>query len=175
MPKYMICDCFNKKLIYLIICGLAAVCSLTGCRSEYDYKTEADEKVYGIIDRKWDKDFGSKVNYKISDTEPSPNDIQIEKVIPASGVLSLPQAVALATAHNRQYQTEKELLYIAALDLRLARHEFEPFFFGSAKGGYAKAGGKDLVGLGTGFDSDQAIQEATERRFDPDRLLEQPT
>jgi len=155
----MICDCFNKKLIYLIICGLAAVCSLTGCRSEYEYKTEADEKVYGIIDRKWQKDFGSKVNYKISDTEPSPNDIHIEKAIPASGVLTLPQAVALSTAHNRQYQTEKELLYTTALDLRLARHEFEPSFFGGGKEGYGKEGNAEGIGGEADFGFQQLLAD----------------
>ncbi len=169
----MICRSFAIKLIYLTACMAVIIC---GCakRSPHSYKTEADERVYSIIDQKWQQSFGSQVNYKISDTEPSPDAIQIEKAIPASGVLALPQAVALATAHNRQYQLEKELLYIAALDLMLARHEFEPHFFGKAAGGYARAGEKDLVGFGTGFDPDQAIQETTERRFDPDRLLEEP-
>lgn len=173
--RYMICDFLTKKLFYSIICSLLGLYFIAGCNAPTDYKAEADEKVYNIIDRKWDESFGSQVNYKISDTQPSPSDIQIEKAVPASGILNLPQAVALATAHNRQYQLEKELLYIAALDLMLARHEFEPHFFGKAAGGYAKAGEKGLAGLGTGFDPGQAIQEATERRFDPDRLLDEPT
>jgi len=126
--------------------GLAGLCSLSGCRTQHDYKAEADEKVYKIIDQKWQKEFGSQVNYKISDTEPSPNDIQIEKAIPASGVLTLPQAVALATAHNRLYQLEKELLYTTALDLRLTRHEFETKFFSGGREAYGKEG--DEEGLG---------------------------
>ena len=187
---------FEFRISCWLICCLAGLCSLAGCR-QHNYKTEADEKVYSIIDQKWQEDFGTKANYKISDTQSSPDDIQIEIphqnrrsgangysvraenwrdwILVRDGVLGLPQAVALATAHNRQYQLEKELLYISALDLMLARHEFEPHFFGKAAGGYAKAGGKGLVGFGTGFDPDQAIQEATERRFDPDRLLEEPT
>ena len=163
-----------KPLVYWMICAAVGISGCTG-HSVEDYKNEADRKVYNIIDQKWQKDFGSQVNYKISDTPASPNAIQIEKAVPPSGVLTLPRAVALATAHNRLYQLEKEILYISALDLVLARHEFEPRFFGKATGGYAKAGGKDLVGLGTGFDADQAIQEATEPKFDPDRLLEEPT
>ncbi len=127
------------------MCVLAGLCSLSGC-ARHDYKAEADEKVYKIIDQKWQKEFGSRVNYKISDTEPSPNDIQIEKAIPASGVLGLPQAVALATAHNRLYQLEKELLYTTALDLRLTRHEFETKFFSGGREAYGKEG--DEEGLG---------------------------
>ena len=126
--------------------GLMALCGLAGCRTQHDYKAEADEKVYNIIDQKWQKEFGSQVNFKISDTEPSPNDIQIEKAIPASGVLTLPQAVALATAHNRLYQLEKELLYTTALDLRLTRHEFETKFFSGGREAYGKEG--DDEGLG---------------------------
>lgn len=171
----MIYNIFTNKWIYTVICGLFGLCALAGCSSPQEHKAEADEKVYEIIDQKWQEDFGGKYNYKISDTQPSPDDIQIERALPPSGILTLPEAVTLATSYNRQYQTEKELLYTVALDLILIRHQFEPSFFGKAKGGYAKAGGEDLVGLGTGFDSDQAIREATENRFDPDRLLEQPT
>ena len=126
--------------------GLAGLCSLSGCRTQHDYKAEADEKVYNIIDQKWRKEFGSQVNFKISDTEPSPNDIQIEKAIPASGVLTLPQAVALATAHNRLYQLEKELLYTTALDLRLTRHEFETKFFSGGRQAYGKEGDDEGIG-----------------------------
>ena len=83
------------------------------------------ERVYDIIDRKWDPQFGTKANYRISDVPPGPNDIQIENAVPASGVVTLPYALALATAHNREYQTQKELLYTTALDLRLVRHGYE--------------------------------------------------
>jgi len=131
----MICNCFTKQLSYLIICGLVCLCSLAGC-TQHNYKKEADEQVYNIIDQKWRKDFGTKTNYKISDTAPSPNDIQIEKTIPASGVLSLPRAVAIATAHNRDYQLQKETLYTMALDLRLTRHQFETQYFAGLSGGY---------------------------------------
>jgi len=141
----MIRNCFTKKLAYSIMVGLAGLCSLSGC-AQHDYKAEADEKVYKIIEQKWQKEFGSQVNFKISDTEPSPNDIQIEKAIPASGVLTLPQAVALATAYNREYQLEKELLYTTALDLRLTRHEFETKFFSGGRQAYGKEG--DEEGLG---------------------------
>ncbi len=112
---------------------------MIGCQ-QHDYKAEADGAVYSITDQKWQDNFGSKANYKISDVQSSPNDIKIEKVIPASGVLTLPQAVAIATAHNREYQTQREALYTMALDLTLFRHEFEPWFFSGAGEGYGKAG-----------------------------------
>jgi len=142
----------------LLVCSLVAVCALTGCTSDtYEYKAEADEKVYGIIEQKWSGDLPSPANYRISDVTPGPNDIQIERVVPPDGVLTLPHAVALATAHNRQYQLEKEALYVMALDLRLARHEFEPWFFGIGSGGYATTDGDDGVGVAADFGFNQLL------------------
>jgi len=141
----MICNCFNRQLAYLNICGLVCVCSLAGC-TQHNYKKEADEQVYNIIDQKWREDFGTKANYKISDTAPSPNDIQIEKTIPAGGVLSLPRAVAIATAHNREYQLQKEILYTMALDLRLTRHQFETQYFAGLSGGYDADWNDEAIG-----------------------------
>jgi outer membrane protein TolC len=156
----MICNNFTKQLAYLIICGLVCLCSLAGC-TQHNYKKEADEQVYNIIDQKWKKDFGTKVNYKVSDTSPSPNDIQIEKAVPASGVLSLSQAVALATAHNREYQTQKEALYIKALDLRLTRHEFERQFFGGGGGGYSADRNDSVLGIEANFGFNQLLASGT--------------
>ncbi len=127
----------------------ACAWSLSGCKTPHDYKAEADKEVYNIIDKKWKEPYGIKANYKISDVPASPNDIQIEKTLPTSGVLTLPQAVALATAHNRQYLTEREILYIKALDLILAREEFEPELRGRVSAGYKRARGLDYERLET--------------------------
>ncbi len=137
-----------KNCVCLILCALTCLCSWLGC-AQHNYKKEADDQVYNIIDRKWDEDFGAKNNYKISDTVPSPNDIQIEGEVTSFGVLTLPQAVALATAHNREYQTQKEELYIKALDLRLTRHEFEYQFFGGVSGGYNADRNNEAIGVET--------------------------
>ena len=50
-------------------------------------------------------------------------DIKIARAVPEGGVLTLSDAVAIATAHSREYQIEKENLYISALDLNLRSHE----------------------------------------------------
>lgn len=141
----MNCESRTSQVIHLALCGLAGFCSLSGC-AEHNYKMEADEQAYRIIDQKWSDDFGSKANYMISDVAPLPNDIQIEKPVAIPEVLTLPQAVALATAHNRQYQTEREALYLKALDLRLTRHEFETQFFGGFSGGYNADRNDEAVG-----------------------------
>jgi len=138
---------------------LSLLCYLAGCTPQ-DYKADADKVVYRIIDQKWQKEFGSKVNYKVSDVEPSPDDIKVDKTIPPGSVLSLPQAVAIATAHNRDYQLQKETLYTMALDLRLARHQFETQFFAKPKIQDAKVDGDRVRTIGAGISP----------RFNPARL-----
>jgi len=120
----------------LAVTAVLAV-GLAGCRTADQYKAEADEQVYKAIDNKWDDAFGSKANYKISDVEPDPNAIVRDSNVPLPPVLTLAQAVALATANNRDYQTQKEALYISALDLGLERHNFENQFFGGVLSGYS--------------------------------------
>lgn len=51
-------------------------------------------------------------------------------------VIPLTESLRLAVNHNREYQGQKELLYLQALDLTLIRHEFSPIFTaaGTAEG-----------------------------------------
>jgi len=116
-----------------------------GCSSEH-YKAEADKEVYSVIDSKWQGSFGQKANYMISDLAPSPNDIRIERVVPKSGVMSLAQVVAMATAHNRDYQGQKEQLYLTALDLTLERHQFARQWFGTFDARYVRSPGENTGG-----------------------------
>jgi outer membrane protein TolC len=134
----------NQKWVRLCLACLGSLVILAGCGPK-NYKRDADERVYNIIDNKWKPEFGSKANYRISDVTPDPNAIQIKNAIPASGTLTLPHALALATAHNREYQTQKELLYTSALDLRLVRHGYEWQLFGGGSGLYRKEGRDEAI------------------------------
>jgi len=127
-------------LFIIIIFGLAG-----GCSSKH-YKEQADKEVYKIIDSKWQHSFGPKVNYTISDVAPSPNDINIEKAVPESGVITLAQAVALATADNRDYQRQKEQLYLTSLTLTGERYKYALQWFGTIDGNYIddKSNGDDV-------------------------------
>jgi len=141
------------------VCFLFFLCCLTGC-SQPDYKEEADSQVYQIIDEKWSSDIGEKVNYRISDVATSANDIQVKRSVP-SGVLTLPHAVAVATAYNREYQLSKELLYTTALDQRLLQHEFETYFFSGGRQGYGKEGGSEGIGGEAGFGLNRLLANGT--------------
>jgi outer membrane protein TolC len=150
----------TRYIVVLIICSLAFLFGPAGC-TQHNYKNEADEQVYKIIDQKWRDDFGTKANYKVSDTEPSTGDIRIPKAVPASGILNLPQAVAMSTAHNREYQRQKEELYIKALDLRLTRHQFEKQYFGVVTGGYNADRNDEVVGMEANFGFNQLLAQGT--------------
>jgi len=128
----------KKKLSNIVLWLTLIALAVSGCSKEVkEYKADSDERVYKILDKKWDPNtHGVKTNYKISDVEPDPQAIKIERAVPASGVLTLSDAVAIATAHSREYQIEKENLYISALDLNLTRHDFETQFFGGGSAGY---------------------------------------
>ncbi len=131
---------FNFRLITLLwwaVCAAALFGMVGGCSREH-YKSEADEEVYKIIDSKWQDNFGQKANYTISDGPPSAIDVQIENAVPLSGTITLAQAVAMATAHNRDYQTQKEELYLTALDLTLERHEYTQQWFGTIDATYTR-------------------------------------
>jgi outer membrane protein TolC len=125
----------KRPLSVLLVCCLAGLVFGPGCSREH-YKAEADEEVYTILDAKWGEGLGSKVNYRISDVEAGPNDLSPRYTLPASGVLSLADAVAAATANNRDYQTRKEQLYLKVLDLTLQRHSFVRQWFGTIDASY---------------------------------------
>jgi outer membrane protein TolC len=136
------------------VLGIAVIIGLAGCSPE-QYKAQADKEVYQIIDNKWQDEFGHKSNYIINDSNvpPSPDDLRIERAVPASGVITLAQAVAVATAHNREYQSQKEQLYLKALDLTLFRHQFARQWFGTVDARYNRNSEDEKVdsGAGVGF------------------------
>ncbi len=128
-----------------ILCGVS-VFLLAGCGPE-NYKQDADERVYSIIDKQWEPEFGTQANYRVSDVKTLAADVHVEKRIAKSGVLTLPEAVAVATVHNREYQSQKELLYTTALNQRLVRHNFETSLFGGAGLFYSSDGTDEAVEL----------------------------
>jgi outer membrane protein TolC len=126
-----------------------------GC-SPARYKAQADKEVYQIIDHKWDPNFGQKVNYTVQDVPAGPNDVQVSGAV-CSGVLSLADAVGLATANNREYQRQKEQLYLTTLDLTLARHRFARRWFATVDAGYARGEADEAVDAGGDLGFNQAL------------------
>jgi len=128
----------------LLAMSLALAALAAGC-PQRNYKLDADQKAYELIDAQWDPSVGPKVNYRVSDVSPSPNDLAVDRYAAVPAVLTLPHAVAMATANNREYQTQKELLYTTALNQRLVRHGYETQLFGGGSLLYSNDGTDEVV------------------------------
>lgn len=153
--KSMINRLLSVRLMLLIF-GIAGVLGFIGaCRTPEQLVTEADEETYKIIEDKWHDDFGQMTNYTIRDSVATEEEIAAK--IPPSGVLTLAKAVEVATQYNRDYQTQKESLYLSALDLTLTRHEYAKQWFGTFDGEYLNTENGEDSTLSSDFGVDQAF------------------
>ncbi|MFB0525045.1 MAG: TolC family protein, partial [Phycisphaerae bacterium] len=159
--KFVLCKFRPVMFLYQGMCA-AVILGITGACSPKYYKVQADKEVYDIIDSKWQDSFGQRVNYTIRDVPPSPNDLQIDKAVPPSGVLSLSQAVSIATAHNREYQRQKEQLYLMALDLTLARHQFARQWFGTIDASYIRDSEDERASSDAGLGFNQLLADGAQ-------------
>lgn len=128
----------------------------TGCAPRR-YERAADREVYRIIQQAEHTVFGSTNAFSIA----TPYSGREAKDIPAAEivenrsqtnrrVLSLEQALNLGVQHSREFQTQKERLYLSALSLTGSRYEFSPQFFAESEGTLAgTTGGSDSGRLRT--------------------------
>jgi hypothetical protein len=137
-----------REFVCTVIAFVLAM--VNGCSPDF-HKTDADKEVYKIIGAKWRDGFGQKANYVIADANsiPSPNDVNIEKPSMPAEPLSLARAVAIATKYNRDYQTQKEQLYLTALALTGERYRYALKWFGTVDAKYTRG-----IDDGTGSNSE---------------------
>ncbi len=132
----------------LLTSALGAALALCGCTTN-QYRRSADHEVYRAIAQKAPLVTNMEPHFTIEQTntlrlEGLPNASQAERALgPAAEaengakVFSLEMALGIAVQHSRVYQTSREQLYLSALSLTLARHQFAPIFSGSGSGSYA--------------------------------------
>ena len=136
---------------------LLALLLAGGCSSRKDYHAQADKEAYGILGRKEQALFGKTNAFTITTpfSAREPKDIRWEELLNARKggggrtVVKLDEALALAVAHNRQYQFRKETLYLAALTLTGERHEFAKRPFASLGSGVVRDGDWRVDGSGS--------------------------
>jgi outer membrane protein TolC len=133
----------EKRQKIRVFLSLTAVfmLSISGCSTPEEYKQQADEEVYSILDQKWKDRFGYMANYKVTDGEP--NALEVIKMIPSSKILSQAQAVGISTKYNRNYQSQKDSLYLSALDLTSIRHRYALQWFGTIDAAYTVSEGTE--------------------------------
>jgi outer membrane protein TolC len=115
---------------------------MSACSSA-TYKKWADKEVFGLLRKKASKVPNS--GQGLLDITPPPP-VRMEELRKSSGnadflgdrsfveenarVVSLAEALNFAVHRNRNYLQQKELVYLAALDLTLTRQQFTPIFAG---------------------------------------------
>jgi outer membrane protein TolC len=127
---------------------LLAVCFvLTGCSTQH-YRKSADKEAYGAIVQKTPLVKNMEEHFTIEQTnqfflEGLPATTNVEEFLGRDGelergarVISLEQALDIAVNHSRIYQGQKEQLFLAALGLTLARHQFAPIFSAGGNASY---------------------------------------
>jgi outer membrane protein TolC len=117
-----------------------------GCRTSM-YKNWADREVFGLLRKKTSK-VPNSGQHLLDITPPAPVSMKelAKNMKPAdflgdrayieigARVISLADALNFAVHRNRNYILQKELVYLAALDLTLTRQNFSPILAGDGKG-----------------------------------------
>ena len=116
----------SMRILVYIFCGIA----MLGC-SAAKYEKAADREVYEVIAEREGQILGSRSLFNIdtqyAKREPGsipPGEIIRDRLTDGSRKLTLPDALGMAVANNREYQLEREQLYLSALQLTGTRHEF---------------------------------------------------
>ncbi len=123
--------------------GRAAILSL-GCLvlvscSAKHYRKSADKETYTIIQQYHQAVFGhtNAFNIETAYSQRDPQTIPPAEIIGDRSAsnrasINLEQALEMSLKQSREYQTQKEQLYLTALTLTGARWEFSPQFFAGA-------------------------------------------
>ena len=136
---------------------LLAAVTLAGCSANY-YRNSADEAAYGAIRGKTPLVKDMDPNFTIEQTNVTylTNFAVVTNVAEYLGpndgaeteatLLRLEDALKIAVHQSRTYQSRKEDLYLTALAVTLARHEFTPIFSANGHGEYSPAVTEDPPG-----------------------------
>ena len=114
--------------------GIALLLLLAGCSASH-YRKSADKEVYGLI-QQYDRSVLGRTNdfsiaTRFSDRLPDeilPAELIEERAATNRRVLHVQEALRLAVANSREYQAQREQLYLTALSLTGARYNFRPQF-----------------------------------------------
>lgn len=147
-----------------LISTCVAVILLAGCSTE-DYRAQADKDVYAILKTVENDIFGQASNFSIDTAESGKNakevtSLNVLKSRSKGGkvTLTLDQALDYAIKNSREYQSEKEKLYLTALTLTGEQHNFKPNFFGRSRADFSRLDDGERTGsVSSGLGFNQAL------------------
>lgn len=124
----------RSPLLTLVALGVLGSCS------PGHYQRRADKDVYAILKAVEQDIFGESTDFSIDTPTSGKNATEVtsRKVLqsrdqPGKVTLSLDQALGYAIANSREYQSEKERLYLTALTLTGEQQNFRPDLFGRTR------------------------------------------
>lgn len=128
---------WNTAFYSLLCLGVCQV--LTGCAMDkHKASTQADEKVYEIIDQTWDDSYGLKTDYRLIENDATDPNNPILTEILKTGKLSLSQAIELSITLSPEYQAAREQLYLIGLDQTEAEYLYDITPFASLAAGQSQ-------------------------------------
>jgi len=104
--------------------ALAAALTWASCRSPADYVAAADEEVYALLDARLAAIATGQVEFSIAPPEDSMRARVLSGEVHSIGPLSLVQCLEIAAEDSDRFQTEREGLFLEALNLTLDRWRF---------------------------------------------------
>ena len=136
-----------KRLFLTSSWALVMAAFFVGCTTQH-YRRSADKEAYRVISQKTPLVKNMDPHFTVEETnqlslDGLPLAKEVESALGPDGeaerdapVLALENALAIAVNHSRTYQNQKEQLFLAALALTLARHQFAPLFSAGAGATY---------------------------------------
>lgn len=128
---------FARRRLCLVALLAASACSADA------YRLEADSEVYAILDETRSNVFGdeAKVDFRVEASDTSTREellSAIEQGEVPTLKLSLEEALRVAAENSREFQSQKERLYLSALSLTTQRNRYSTIF---GAGAVADVGG----------------------------------
>jgi len=123
-------SCSGNFLRNFAVCAVFAL-GLAGCKNAAEHYDAADKEVYDILNLRHQQLFGAETAFAVETpySKRAPGDIPSVEIIlnrfsDGTNLLTLPKALEMAVNHSRDYQLQRETLYLSALSLTGERHKF---------------------------------------------------
>ena len=124
----------NKPNRWIFLAATVCCSVLVACKSSY-YKKKTDRDVYSIIEQIETDLFGKSSEFSVDTrySERSPEDISSQEIIDDRNLkeekyIDVNTSIDLAIQSSREYQNQKESLYLTALSLSETEFVFSPNF-----------------------------------------------
>ncbi|MCC6408592.1 MAG: TolC family protein [Planctomycetes bacterium] len=126
----------------------AALGAFAACRTPEEYRADADQAAYTILTQRREALGFVERPFSI---EPQPGSLRqrvLDGELQTVGPLSLTQCLDIAAENSREFQDQRESLYLSALDLTLERWAFDTQYGAGLSGLLSGTGSADSASLG---------------------------